>query len=163
MVSFILIFCVSSGPLFGSPSTLSAKPTQVVTGFTSFSNWKQRKSTLKETFQVELLSSNWGSMWFCGKICQGELWKWLSVASGKWLVLCSELCEGCSTFYPSVSDLLWSLEKVPHFLTQQYHKLFIKNYCYTWNKTTMCCYYKLQFSDEKLFWRKLIYLISTRL
>lgn len=46
----IFISHTSPRPLFGSQSILNAELTQVVIGFTSITNWKQRKSTLKETF-----------------------------------------------------------------------------------------------------------------
>lgn len=35
---------VSPGPLLVSPNTLSAKPTQIVTGFTSITNWKHKEN-----------------------------------------------------------------------------------------------------------------------
>ena len=73
--------------------TLSAKPTQTVTAFTSITSWKHYENLhWRKLFQAELLSSNWRSMWFCGNICQSELWKWLRVVSGRWLVLCLQGC-----------------------------------------------------------------------
>lgn len=134
--------------------TLSSKPTQTMTAFTSITSWKHYENLhWRKLFQAELLSSNWRSMWFCGNICQSELWKWLRVVSGRWLVLCLQGCVKGAL--PIIQQFLVSSKadkkKIPHFLAQYYHRLFFnKKYFHMWNKNYHLIGFQWKLFEEKL-------------
>lgn len=165
-LSFLLALCWFFNsffpyPFIWAPVYLRRKPTQTVTGLSSIASWKHQENSLWwKPFQVELLSSSCRSLWFCGKICQSELWKWLSAVSGDYTRAGQTgLCERVSLCYPSVFGLFGNLKRAFYYLITNItcHIFIYKVYCHMWNKE-----YHLLFENmiswQKLFWAVLIYL-----
>lgn len=135
--------------LLGFPSTVSAKPAQAGTSFASITNWKQRKSALKETLSSWTHPAIGGACGFVVRFVRA------SCGSGSVLQVVNDLfCVHRAVWrvfhsLPITSWFLLKLRKVPQFFDRILQAIFyLKRLVACGIRNIICWYLELQFSGD---------------